>query len=72
MMMRWRASHDMSQCLTFPENTKSCPISGSHEIKGITGAKTTISARLDWASSKEDLELNFLRFTRLMLKTGSN
>lgn len=55
--------------LTFTENKGRCLISGSGKIRGISETKQQYPHDLEQAFSKEDLKINFLRFTRLMLRT---
>lgn len=55
--------------LTFTKNKGRCLISGSGKIRGISKTKQQYPYDLQQAFSKEDLKINFLRFTRLMLRT---
>ncbi len=64
-----RVYSGISRELTFTENKGRCLISGSGKIRGISETKQQYPHDLVQAFSKEDLKINFLRFTRLMLRT---
>lgn len=64
-----RVYSGISKELTFTENKGRCLISGSGKIRGISETKQQYPHDLVQAFSKEDLKINFLRFTRLMLRT---